>query len=288
MKLNDLLNKVRKKMKSGSLQTTDVLYGVKNDLPGLELGIPLYLFEKVFTTLHYGENVEIDNIFLVECLIGMTTYGIDRYMDALDYEKNKESGTIEMYDKKKVNKYENIIENKGIIFNILFSSYAGLVVFMAKNEELLPFIPLLCSTLLYKNVLKEVLGIFKSTYIGVMWVFATIFVPCILHDHDYSILKDYECYLPALLTLVSSSNLADVTDYTEDKEKEINTIPVEYGKEIGYKFSLITIILSSILLYEHPNFSMGLLQNGLFELNNAAIGYISLNGIRDDNSTAIE
>jgi hypothetical protein len=287
MKLNDLLNKVRKKMKSGSLQTTDVLYGVKNDLPGLELGIPLYLFEKVFTTLHYGENVEIDNIFLVECLIGMTTYGIDRYMDALDYEKNKESGTIEMYDKKKVNKYENIIENKGIIFNILFSSYAGLVVFMAKNEELLPFIPLLCSTLLYKNVLKEVLGIFKSTYIGVMWVFATIFVPCILHDHDYSILKDYECYLPALLTLVSSSNLADVTDYTEDKEKEINTIPVEYGKEIGYKFSLITIILSSILLYEHPNFSMGLLQNGLFELNNAAIGYISLNGIRDDNSRAI-
>ena len=159
---------------------------------------------------------------------------------------------------------------------------------MAKNEELLPFIPLLCSTLLYKNVLKEVLGIFKSTYIGVMWVFATIFVPCILHDHDYSILKDYECYLPALLTLVSSSNLADVTDYTEDKEKEINTIPVEYGKDIGYKFSLITIILSSILLYEHPNFSMGLLQNGLFELNNAAIGYISLNGIRDDNSTTIE
>ena len=288
MKLNNLLNKLAKKMKSGSLQTTDVLYGVKNDLPGLELGIPLYLFEKVFTTLHYGENVEIDNIFLVECLIGMTTYGIDRYMDALDYEKNKESGTIEMYDKKKVNKYENIIENKGIIFNILFSSYAGLVVFMAKNEELLPFIPLLCSTLLYKNVLKEVLGIFKSTYIGVMWVFATIFVPCILHDHDYSILKDYECYLPALLTLVSSSNLADVTDYTEDKEKEINTIPVEYGKDIGYKFSLITIKLSSILLYEHPNFSMGLLQNGLFELNNAAIGYISLNGIRDDNSTTIE
>ena len=284
MKLNNLLNKISKKIKSGSLQTTDILYGVKNDLPGLELGIPLYLFEKVFTTLHYGENVEIDNIFLVECLIGMTTYGIDRYMDALDYNRHKEENK-QIYDMKKINKYENIIENKEIIFNLLFASYAGLVIFMAKHEELLPFIPLLGSTLLYKNVLKEGLGIFKSVYIGAMWVFATIFLPCILHDHDYSILKDYECYLPAMLTLVSSSNLADATDYLEDKMKNLNTIPVVFGKDIGYRFSLITILISTYLLYEHPNFSIGLFQNGLFELNNGAIAYLTIKGIKDDNVT---
>ena len=63
---------------------------------------------------------------------------------------------------------------------------------------------------------------------------------------DYSILKDYECYLPAMLTLMSSSNLADATDYLEDKMKNLNTIPVVFGKDIGYRFSLITILIRCI------------------------------------------
>ena len=39
------------------------------------------------------------------------------------------------------------------------------------------------------------------------------------------------------------------------------------------------------LLYEHPNFSIGLFQNGLFELNNVAIAYITIKGIKNDNVT---
>ena len=66
-----------------SISTTSMY--VMNPLPGLDIGIPLTIFENAYTTLHYGENIVTAKSVLLEFLIGYYVYGTDRYQDALEY-----------------------------------------------------------------------------------------------------------------------------------------------------------------------------------------------------------
>ena len=61
-----------------------------------------------------------------------------------------------------------------------------------------------------------------------MWV-STIILPCVIYENNFNI-DDYQVYLPAFFSLVSSSNLADIKDIEEDKINNVNTIPVLYGR----------------------------------------------------------
>ena len=111
-------------------------------LPGLELSIPLYFFEKIFTTLHYGEIVNIDNIFFLEVLLGYLTYGTDRFLDALAYERNSK---LEInLAKKKL--YNEILDNKEFIFGTLGISYIITFIMLSQTEETTIFIPLFISS----------------------------------------------------------------------------------------------------------------------------------------------
>ena len=49
-----------------------------NPLPGLDIGIPLTLFQNTYTSLHYGENIINSRDILLQFLIGYYVYGNDR------------------------------------------------------------------------------------------------------------------------------------------------------------------------------------------------------------------
>ena len=66
---------------------------VMNPLPGLDIGIPLNIFQNVYTQLHYGENIITGRDILLQFMIGYYVYGLDRYNDSLEYVKNPYSTT---------------------------------------------------------------------------------------------------------------------------------------------------------------------------------------------------
>ena len=81
----------------------------------------------------------------------------------------------------------------------------------------------------------------KPIYVSLMWTLTTTILPCVLHDHNYSILLNPEDYLPCTLNLFAMTNLADLKDIEEDKENCIKTIPVSYGKEFTNYIILISL-----------------------------------------------
>ena len=62
---------------------------IVNPLPGTELAIPITIFERIFIKLHYNSQPIIPYLFLVYSLISYSTYGLDRYLDALEYNRIK-------------------------------------------------------------------------------------------------------------------------------------------------------------------------------------------------------
>ena len=256
-----------------------IMYSNISPLPGLELGIPIQIFENIFTNLHYGHDIELPFFFIISCLIGYVTYGTDRFLDALEYENSK----FIDFSKSKVQLYNYILNNKKFILNTLLFSNIILITIFRQQEETLPFIPLLALSNFYKNI-KQYNGLLKAPFIGFMWTIASIILPCVMHDHNYDIINDPSSYLPAFLSLIASSNLADIVDYEEDKNKNIETIPVKFGKENAIYLNLILIFISSLIFAVNKNFLNRPIINSFFELNNFGT---SLANFRLSNDTVI-
>lgn len=248
-------------------------------IQGVEIGIPLNIFSNIFTHLHYGEDVTTLKIILLQFLIGYYTYGKDRYNDAIYSKENN----IEIKDKKK-GLYEDINNNKNI-YNITINFSLIFIIFLLFNEknyiQNLPFIALLLSTEFYTQIKKNI-GEIKPLYIGIMWTFSTLILPCVLIDNDYSILNNPLDYMPEILILFATSNLADIDDYEEDKYNNINTIPVKYGKKNALAITLFSLSVASFLFGLNPHYLERPLINSIFEIQNALIAFLAYNNLKDD------
>lgn len=247
----------------------------QNPLPGSDIGIPLNIFQDIFTNLHYGENIiGFNDIFLQFC-IGYFAYGFDRYIDSL--ESNKD----EVLSERKKKLYDYISSNQELILISLISSYTYVIYTLSQENYTIPFIFVLLSTFQYKNI-KTSLGEFKAIYIALMWVISTVFIPCVRHDHDFSILYYPQDYLPGILTLFSSSNYADSFDIEEDKADNINTLPVKYGIEKSNYISILMLLFSTFLFGINSHFTNRIIPNTLFELQNIGLIYFILTKSNED------
>lgn len=252
--------------------TDIVMYSGISPLPGIEIGIPISLFENIFTTLHYGYQIDVPYFLLLSSLIGYVTYGTDRYYDALEYKKMNDTSNI---SQKKINLYDNILENEQFIkFSLIFCNII-LVAFFKENNETAPFILLLFISRYYKQIKKQ-FGLVKAPFIGAMWSIASIILPCVLYEHNYNILNDPTCYLPAFFSLMAASNTADISDYNEDKLNNINTFPVQFGKENTIYMNLLFLFISSLLFGINHNYLNRPIVNSLFELNNLGVALANL------------
>lgn len=249
---------------SGNLTHTNLLQ--ENVFKGFELGIPLNIFTNIYTNLHYGYDITTIDMVALQFLIGYFTYGRDRYNDALDFKQQP-------FPTDKTDLYELIYQNKELYQACFFLTFMEICHIITTNQQLEtvgPLILLLFSTMWYKQ-LKTYLGVFKSTYIALMWTISVCILPCVLHDHDYSIFNYPIDYIPCALTLFSSSNLADIKDIEEDKINQINTLPVVLGANKTQWISTLAICLSGYLITINQHFMDRPIINSLVEVQNIAI-----------------
>ena len=90
-------------------------------------------------------------------------------------------------------------------------------------------------------------------------------------------------WLSIFAIIFSSSNLLDIKDATEDKQNGIYTLPVLFGVETSKWISIITIAISSILIFFNGIYSPGealdiqkIILNIIIEIQNLTIMINSL------------
>ena len=228
-----------------------------NPLPGIEVGIPVTIFENIFTTNHYGFDITTPKILLLQFGTAYLTYGFDRLFDSDE--------TTNATNKKELYKYYN--DNKASIITSLSIIFVYTSYLLLETYETTPFIFLLFSTFKYKDI-KPYLGQYKPVYIAIMWTIASYVLPCVIHDHDYSCLSYPIDYLPMTLTIFGTSNLADAKDVMEDYNNNITTIPVRYGYKFSNTLSVFALFLSSILFFINHNYNDRPIINNLYEIQN--------------------
>ena len=241
-----------------------------NLFTGFDIGIPLNIFSNIFTNLHYGYDITTPKSVLIQFLLGYYTYGKDRYSDALEYIANPYNTTKqELYDFIYTNR-----DNYNITLSLSFIAIIYILLTSVSDKEQivynLPFIPLFYLNGEYKSF-KPALGEYKAIYIGIMWCLASLVLPCVLYEHSYDILNYPLDYIPCILTLFATSNLADNKDIDEDTSNGIMTIPVKYGITRSNIISFIALVISSLSLIENPHFENRIWINSIVELQNFAV-----------------
>tara|TARA_Y100000389_G_scaffold69801_1_gene66498 strand:+ start:13334 stop:14170 length:837 start_codon:yes stop_codon:yes gene_type:complete len=235
-----------------------------NPLPGIEVGIPLNIFQNVFTQLHYGKDITTPLTIMLQFSLGYFCYGLDRFLDAIDDEEYKNAG------ERKIKLFNYIRSNKNYIATTLLLSYTFVIYTLSLEQETRPFILLIISTLQYKN-LKKIFGEFKALYISIAWMCAAVLIPSIMYEHNYSILDSPQDYLPGFLTLFSSSNYADSLDIEEDKLNGIKTLPVLIGQGHSDIINIFLLGASCVIFGSNEHFIERPLVNGLYEIQNIAL-----------------
>ena len=196
---------------------------ITKEIRAVNVGLSLNIMTKMATDIRYGKNIVDLELLLLEFFLGYHTYGVDRYRD---------DGTI---------------DNRQYIYDIAFLIIIYLI---AKKRDFIiafPFELLIYLTRYYKDM-KPYLGIFKSVYISVLWCISIIILPSVLHDNNYDILQEPLDYAPYILLMMATSNNKDLEDIDDDKNNNINTIPVRYGVEISRNISKACMILFLVLL----------------------------------------
>tara|TARA_Y100000389_G_C17464070_1_gene524080 strand:+ start:582 stop:1406 length:825 start_codon:yes stop_codon:yes gene_type:complete len=239
---------------------------LKNPFPGAEVGIPLLLFENIFTNIHYSYDITTIEIVFLQFAFAFLTYGFDRFKDSYDLlETNKDKQEL----------YQYYREHKTEITFSLIGVYLIIVYLLGKNQETIPFLIAISSTFSYKDF-KSYLGPSKPIYVAVMWTSACYLLPCVINDGDYSSLKYPLDYLPIFLTLFGSSNIADSKDIIEDNNNNITTIPILIGEENSNTLSVFCILLSSLLFFINPNFHDRDIINSVYAVQNTILGVVPI------------
>lgn len=146
-------------------------------------------------------------------------YGADRYYDG----KTIDNDSIE---------------------SILFALCVSVTILYIRNM-ILWSIPEVLSLCLY-HPFKLNVSLYKSTYVGFCWTLAICVIPQLLQYTNVNV----ETCIGMFLLITGISNLADIPDIDEDKENNINTIPVSYGRRKATTLSL-SLITGSGLLFLH-------------------------------------
>ena len=251
------------------LHKRNIVKAIENPLPGIDIGIPLTIFQNTYTTLHYGENIINFKDIALQFLIGYYVYGTDRYNDAIDYHYHP-------YNTTKSYMYQNIYKNKIFVYKCILFSYLTTIYLLMYDQYYIYNIPFLFLLQILNNYkkMKPALGPFKPVFISIMWTICAIGIPSVLHDHNYDIFYHPQDYLPCTLTLFSCSNIIDNKDIREDSINGINTIPVLYGKDTSNYISLLSIIASSIILGMNHNYLQFPIQNSILEIQNSLIAFL--------------
>lgn len=258
------------------------------EITGLSVGIPLNIIDNVFTNLHYGYDITNIKTIILQFLIAYYTYGKDRYKDSLEfYSKTYTEDNVDVImntyniTDKKLSLYSNLYTYKNE-YLLSFCASFYLISFLLLNDPYylnnIPFTILLYSSEYYKQLKEKIPGI-KPFYVSFMWTVSAVILPCLLYEHNYSIIGYPQDYMPCFLTLFASTNMADIPDIKEDKINNIKTLPVILGKKNVIYIVFLSLSLSSYIFGTNEHYFDRPLINLLFELQNIGISIFALQNI---------
>lgn len=247
---------------------------ISNPFPGIEIGIPLNIFQFVFTRLLYNTNIMNIRTILFQFTTAYFSYGFDRLVDSREI-NNITNFNYNNTNSDKYNLYKFIQNNEAFIINTIFIAFFYDIDVLLSNEKTYPFILLLLSTFFYKDF-KLNYSLLKPIYIGILWTVSSIIIPCVLYENNYNIVLHPEIYLPCFLTLFASSNLIDIKDIEEDFNNSIFTIPIKFGIKNSIIISYISIIISSLLIFTNENYNNNLIINDIYLLQNLGLFFLPL------------
>tara|TARA_A100001035_G_C27787012_1_gene504967 strand:- start:139 stop:1029 length:891 start_codon:yes stop_codon:yes gene_type:complete len=241
------------------------------------IGFPLNIFQNIFTTIHYGYDITTFKLILLQFLIGFYTYGKDRYYDSIEYKQQPYETTD-----KKINLY-NTINNNNIFYKLIYDiTFLIINILLLEphfnnkelviNDNILPFLFILYSTEYYKY-LKLINPFIKPLYVSSLWTASSIILPCVIYDNNYSILNDYNVYIPCFLSLFAFTNNADIYDINEDKINNVKTLPVCYGVYNTNVIILLSLIISSAMFGSNVHYYDRPIINSMFELQNIVLSF---------------
>lgn len=246
--------------------------------PGAVLGVPLSIIQNVFTNLHYGYDITSWQSVVLQFLIGYYTYGKDRYKDALEYHEAP-------YATDKADMYNELVGNSEFYadsYQVVFQIIMLIMLLEFRDLNIVPFILMLYSCEFYKD-LKRVIPLAKPVYVSTMWTLSSVVLPCVLYDHDFSIIQDVSAYLPCFFTMFALTNVADIRDVDVDRMNGINTIPVAFGQVPTATVAQVALLFSSLMFGLNSHYLDRPVVNGLVELHNAALsGYLMYSTLNTD------
>lgn len=242
---------------------------ITHPFPGIEIGIPLNIFQYVFTRLFYNTNIINLRTFLFQFATAYFSYGFDRLIDSYELNENF-NNTLIQTNNKKYNLYKFIQNNEFFIIHTIILAFFYDIDILLSNEKTYPFIAILLSTFFYKDF-KLRYSLLKPVYIGILWTISSIIIPSVLYENNYNIISHPEIYLPCFLTLFASSNLIDIKDIEEDYNNSIFTIPIKFGIKNAILISYASIILSSYLIFNNENYHNNFIVNDIYLLQNLGL-----------------
>lgn len=234
---------------SNDINNVNYSNNIYDFLPGFGLGFPLNILQLGYTYLHYDKSIITPELIFLQFCIGIFTYGTDRFLDSENYNLKDSKELINLSEKKR-EYYLYLQNNKITTLSIILVSYIYILdelLIEHKNLRLLFYI--LTSTIYYKTI-KQNFGRFKAIYIATLWTLDTTILPSIIYENNFNILRDPIIYMSSFFLLFGSSNLMDIEDIDEDREENIETLPVVYGKEKTQYISYLSLIISIGLILE--------------------------------------
>lgn len=257
-------------------------------LSGCEMFIPIEILSKTSIENYYNVNfmnvlfnsVDFQLIVLLSFLLSYVTYKGDRLLDAEEYIINNLNSNLnstkEFIINNKDEYYKKLINNEKIIQFSLFTGYIAIIILII-HLQIKELFPLFISTFCYKyikrsegkgnNGLQNIP--IKPFYIAFLWTYLSCLLPIQFIDEvNFNEVQNYNYYLPVLLNIFATTNLADIKDYKEDLYNNISTLPTKIGLEESKYIIVLAALLSNYFFMNSNNHFEINLQNAFFIFSN--------------------
>lgn len=182
-------------------------------IPGMFVGIPLNILTYIYTSHHYHENILNPKLIVLQTLIGLYTYGNDKYNDAMEYEKKVLTNTTitSVINNEKVKMYEYVIKHKQVLKEIYNNSYYILLLLLFEDNGI-SFHSLFFLTLYRLFTYSQSLDYtFFSYYLGItpgrMRMFYILIITYLFQTQKF--VHEFTLF-PFLLFLDSTNNYIDI------------------------------------------------------------------------------
>ena len=205
---------------------------LKPILSGTEMIVPVNLISDIVHVAAYNSHVSPESC-LINSLLAFNIYKYDRYRDALEANESSEF-------------YSSIIENEKSIQLLLFSSSICIITLLI-YYHMYTILPVYFSSFMYKNI-KTLDVPVKPFYVSGLWTISTCVIP------EYTNANTLAC-VSVFLCIFSLTNLADISDYTEDIKYNVSSLPTELGIHFTKNICLASSLMSTFAFTQLEYFS---------------------------------